>query len=106
MTSDEPMLREAMITQPHKLGATRTDAVAGAFRAVSRSAFIPEVSPEQAYEAENASVTTRDADGVALSSVSAARIQAFMLEQADIAEHACRAVLCVFGAHLYRPRVS
>lgn len=83
-TTDEQLLREALITELRKLDAIRTDAVAGAFRAVPRSAFIPEVAPEQAYEAENAFVTKRDADGVALSSVSAARIQAFMLEQADI----------------------
>lgn len=84
VSTDELMLREALITELRKLDAIRTDAVASAFRAVPRSAFIPEIAPEQAYEAENAYVTKRDADGVALSSVSAARIQAFMLEQADI----------------------
>ena len=84
VTIDEQVLREAMIAELQKLDAVRTEAVAEAFRAVSRPAFLPEATPARAYEAEDAVVTKRDADGTAISSVSAARIQAFMLEQARI----------------------
>lgn len=77
-------LREDMIKELHALGALRTTEVEAAVRAVPRHLFIPEDTPEQAYEAERAPVTKRDEQGVALSSVSAARIQAFMLEQAAI----------------------
>ncbi len=77
-------LREELIGELRALNALRTDAVENAVRAVERHLFVPEESVKQAYEAERALITKRDEDGVALSSVSAARIQAFMLEQADI----------------------
>ncbi|WP_233221160.1 methyltransferase, FxLD system [Streptomyces carminius] len=77
-------LREEMIAELRKLGAIRTEAVEKAIRAVGRHLFMPEETPEKAYAAEHALITKRDENGVSLSSVSAARIQAFMLEQADI----------------------
>ena len=77
-------LSEGLVAALRDLGALRTVAVEGAIRSVPRHRFLPEESPEAAYEAERALVTKRDRDGLALSSVSAARIQAFMLEQADI----------------------
>lgn len=77
-------LREALITDLRGLDAVRTEAVAQAFRVVPRHAFVPEESLGKAYEAEHAVVTKRDDAGTALSSISAARIQAFMLEQAHI----------------------
>ncbi|MFE2179061.1 methyltransferase, FxLD system [Streptomyces sp. NPDC059455] len=77
-------LREQMIAKLRELKALRTDAVEQAFRAVPRHLFLPEVPLEKAYAAEYSLTTKRDEQGVSLSSVSAARIQAFMLEQADI----------------------
>ncbi|MFB9961651.1 methyltransferase, FxLD system [Sinosporangium siamense] len=77
-------MRQALIAKLRELGAIRTEPVAAAFATVWRHEFVPEVPLEQVYEPENAQVTKRDQDGVALSSISAARIQALMLEQADI----------------------
>ncbi|TQN33506.1 protein-L-isoaspartate(D-aspartate) O-methyltransferase [Haloactinospora alba] len=77
-------LREAMIEELRGLNAVRTEAVAAALHRVPRHLFLPEESTEHAYAAERALVTKRNEQGVSLSSVSAARIQAFMLEQADL----------------------
>ncbi len=77
-------LRDGLINQLRDLGAVRTETVATAVRTVPRHLFVPEATLEQAYQAERAEVTKRDGYGVALSAISAARIQAFMLEQADI----------------------
>jgi protein-L-isoaspartate(D-aspartate) O-methyltransferase len=77
-------LREGLIAELRGLNALRSQAVEDAVRAAPRHLFVPEDSLEKAYAAERALVTKRDERGVALSSVSAARIQAFMLEQADI----------------------
>lgn len=77
-------LREGLIATLRKLKAVRSQEVEDAVRAVPRHLFVPEDSLEKAYAAERALVTKRDERGVSVSSVSAARIQAFMLEQADI----------------------
>ncbi|WP_433869240.1 methyltransferase, FxLD system [Saccharopolyspora sp. CA-218241] len=77
-------LREELVGELRDLGALRSSPVEDAFRAVPRHLFVPEVPAAEAYAAEQAVVTKRDDLGVAVSSVSAARIQAFMLEQADI----------------------
>jgi protein-L-isoaspartate(D-aspartate) O-methyltransferase len=82
--ADFAELREGMIVKLRDLNAIRTPAVEAAVRAVPRDLFIPEVEPEKAYKAEFSYTTKRDGDGLSLSSVSASRIQAFMLEQADI----------------------
>lgn len=76
--------REALVVRLQELEAIRSEAVARAVLAVPRHVFAREVSLEDAYDPENAVVTKRDERGVAISSVSAPRIQAFMLEQADI----------------------
>jgi protein-L-isoaspartate(D-aspartate) O-methyltransferase len=77
-------LRAGLVAQLRSLGAVRSWAVEQAVLAVPRHVFMPEASLEQAYAAEFSLTTKRDGNGVALSSVSAARIQAFMLEQAGI----------------------
>ncbi len=77
-------LREQMIDELRELGAILTPEVERAFRTVPRHVFVPEVPLHKAYAAEQHVVTRRDERGVTLSSVSAARIQAFMLEQAEI----------------------
>lgn len=77
-------LRKGMIAELRELDAVRTESVEEALRTVPRHLFMPEEPLEKAYAAEHALITKRDGQGVSLSSVSAARIQAFMLEQADI----------------------
>ncbi|MGW0827742.1 methyltransferase, FxLD system [Streptomyces sp. NPDC002845] len=77
-------LREAVIAKLRELNAIRTEAVEEAFRTVPRHLFMPETPREKAHAAEYAQITKKDDNGVNISSVSAARIQAFMLEQADI----------------------
>jgi protein-L-isoaspartate(D-aspartate) O-methyltransferase len=77
-------LRAGLVAELRGLGAVRSEAVERAVLAVPRHMFMPEVTLEQAYAAEFSLTTKRDGNGVALSSVSAARIQAFMLEQTEI----------------------
>lgn len=72
--------RAALVDQLRELGAIRTERVARAFRTVPRHLFLPRVPLEEAY-ANEAVVTKRDEQGVALSSVSAPRLVAMMLEQ-------------------------
>ena len=72
----DKLLADQKITSPD---------VEAAFRVVARERFLPaDVALEVAYGVDNSVVTKRDEHGVALSSVSAAYIQARMLEQADL----------------------
>jgi protein-L-isoaspartate(D-aspartate) O-methyltransferase len=77
------MLREAMISRLRRQNVIRSSRVATAFAAVPRHIFAPGEPLEQAYGDEPV-VTKRDADGTAVSSVSAPGIQAMMLEQAGL----------------------
>jgi protein-L-isoaspartate(D-aspartate) O-methyltransferase len=77
-------LREKLIAELRELRALRTEGVEQAVRAVPRHLFVPGETVEQAYAAQHAPVIKKDEHGVTLSSVSAVRIQAFMLEQAEI----------------------
>jgi protein-L-isoaspartate(D-aspartate) O-methyltransferase len=77
-------LREVIIADLRELGAIRNGRVAQAFRAVPRHLFAPGETLEAAYAANSSVVTRRDERGVALSTVSAAHIQATMLEQAAL----------------------
>ncbi|MEV7284939.1 methyltransferase, FxLD system [Streptomyces sp. NPDC093252] len=65
-------------------GDIDSDRVAQVMRRVPRHLFAPGASLEEAYSTYSAFVTKRDVSGVAVSSVSAPRIQAFMLEQAGV----------------------
>ena len=78
-------LRAALVDELRERGMIRSDTVEAAFRSVPREAFMP-VGTELAvvYGYDNAVVTARDDRGVAVSSVSAAYIQAAMLEQAGL----------------------
>lgn len=81
---DAAALRAAMVEQMRTHGDVRTDEVARAFAKVPREGFAPGEPLEQVYNRDDVVITKRDANGLALSSVSAPRIQAQMLEQADI----------------------
>jgi protein-L-isoaspartate(D-aspartate) O-methyltransferase len=76
-------LRSGLVDQLCELGALRTERVADAVRGVARHVFLPGVPLEVAY-ANDAVVTKRDERGVALSSVSAPRLVALMLEQLQV----------------------
>lgn len=76
--------REEMVRQLVNTGAARDPRVVDAFRAVPRHLAVPEVTLAKVYDAEFAAVTKSDDTGVQISSVSAARIQAMQIEQAEI----------------------
>ncbi|SPF06021.1 methyltransferase, FxLD system [Streptomyces sp. MA5143a] len=80
----EQQLRDAMVEQLIELGAARSARVVAAFRSVPRHLATPEVEMAKTYEAEFAAITKTDPTGVNISSVSAPRIQAMQIEQADI----------------------
>lgn len=73
-----------LITQLVELDALRSSEVEAAIRAVPRHLFVPGVPLAQAYAAEDSPVVKRDEHGVIISSVSAVRVQAMMLEQAEV----------------------
>src|SRR5262249_10570720 len=73
-----------MIVQLRGMDALRSVRVAGAFRTVRRELFTPGVELEAVYAATKCVITKWDEHGVAVSSVSAPEIQAFMLEQAEL----------------------
>ncbi|MEU1307779.1 methyltransferase, FxLD system [Streptomyces cinnamoneus] len=77
-------LREAMIAELRTLDAIRSDRVEAAFRVVPRHLFAPDDPLAEVYATQTAVITKRDQDGRPVSAMSASRIQAFMLEQADI----------------------
>jgi protein-L-isoaspartate(D-aspartate) O-methyltransferase len=77
-------LRAAMVGELRDLEAIVSEPVAAAVAAVPRHLFAVGEPLEAAYAADSALVIKRDADGIALSSLSAAHIQAVMLEQAAI----------------------
>ncbi len=78
-------LRAALVDQLRADGRIATAAVEAAFRMVARERFLPAGVPlEVAYGLDDSVVTKRDEHGVAVSSVSAAYIQARMLEQAEL----------------------
>ncbi|MFF0295337.1 methyltransferase, FxLD system [Kitasatospora sp. NPDC004614] len=84
LPDEDEALRVAMVEALRAAGSVRSAAVAAALLAVPRHVFVPEATLAEAYEPERALVTKRNEYGLAVSSVSAARIQAQMLEQADV----------------------
>ncbi|OZV73087.1 methyltransferase, FxLD system [Micromonospora echinospora] len=80
----DPMaLRTAMVAEL-SADTIRSEAVAAAFSVVPRHLFAPGESLDVVYDSNTPLVTKTGSDGTALSSVSAAHIQAVMLEQAEI----------------------
>lgn len=77
-------LRTAMVAELRELGAVQTEPVAAVLSTVPRHVFAPGEPLEKAYAANSAVVTKRDETGLAISSLSAAHIQAVMLEQAQL----------------------
>jgi protein-L-isoaspartate(D-aspartate) O-methyltransferase len=77
-------LRDEMVGELIDDGVITSEAVESAMREVPRHLFTPDASLDEAYRPYDSVVTVRDAEGRALSSVSAPQLQAFMLEQAGI----------------------
>jgi len=78
-------LRAALVDELRTQNKIMSAAVEAAFRAVPRERFMPADTPlDVAYGVDISVVTKLDGSGVALSSVSAAYIQARMLEQAEL----------------------
>ncbi|GAA0583569.1 hypothetical protein GCM10010172_80620 [Paractinoplanes ferrugineus] len=78
------VLRSDLVERLRVTGAIVSAPVEAAFRAVPREHFMPPgTAPQTAYGSENV-VTKRDPAGTAISSVTAADVQAAMLEQADL----------------------
>ncbi|MGH3971878.1 MAG: methyltransferase, FxLD system [Pseudonocardiaceae bacterium] len=75
--------RARMVDYLVSVGDARSPAVIAALGKVSRH-LVSDIDPEQAYDPENALVTKTSAEGQNLSSVSATRIQAIQLEQAEL----------------------
>jgi hypothetical protein len=86
---DAATLRAAMVELMRTHGDLRTDGVTRAFVTVPREGFAPGAPLKQVYDRDDVVITKRDANGLALSSVSAPRIQARMLEQADLRPGMC-----------------
>ncbi|MGI5293030.1 methyltransferase, FxLD system [Nonomuraea polychroma] len=80
---DAARLRTAMVDELRGDPIT-SDAVAKAMATVPRHLFAPEASLDEAYESNTTVPVKRNSDGLTLSSLSAAHLQATMLEQADI----------------------
>lgn len=83
-TPDQALLRGKAVDQLVEDGTITSAAVETAMRSVPRHLFIPEASPQQAYDPFRAFVTKRDGDGNSLSSVSDMHVMAWMLEQAGV----------------------
>jgi protein-L-isoaspartate(D-aspartate) O-methyltransferase len=78
------ILRSAMVNELREQGAIRSEPVAAALAAVPRHLFAPGEALDAAYAAQGIVVAKRGADGRTLSVMSAAHLQAVMLEQAGI----------------------
>lgn len=79
-------LRHALVDELRTQGKITTGPVEAAFREVPRERFMPAGTDlDAAYGFDHSIITKRDEYGVAISSVSAAYIQARMLEQAELA---------------------
>lgn len=81
----EQQLRDALAQNLIEIGAARSPRVVAAFRTVRRHLATPEADMAWTYNAEVATITKTDEHGVDISSVSAPRVQAMQMEQADLA---------------------
>ena len=84
MVDDPAVLRATMVKELREQDAIASEPVAAAFAAVPRHLFAPDAPLESAYAPHGTVVVKRDAQGATLSVMSAAHLQAVMLEQAEI----------------------
>lgn len=76
--------RDAMASELEAWGELQSEPIAQAVRAVPRHLFAPGEPLDSVYAANQAVVTKRDEQGLALSSLSATHIQVTQLEQAQL----------------------
>lgn len=81
---DPDVLRAAMVRALHDQDAIKSESVAAAFAAVPRHRFAPDAPLELAYDLHRTVPVKKDEHGLDLSVMSAAHLQAVMLEQAEI----------------------
>ena len=81
--SDVTALNRALVQELKQDGYVHDPAVEAAFRAVPRHLFLPELSLDQVYS--NEAITTKELDGIAISSSSQPAMMAIMLEQLALA---------------------
>ncbi|MGW2591702.1 methyltransferase, FxLD system [Streptomyces sp. NPDC001515] len=84
-TPSEQELRDGLAQSLIELGAARSPLVIAAFRNVRRHLATPDADLASTYSAEVATITKTDEHGVQISSVSAPRVQAMQMEQAQLA---------------------
>lgn len=77
-------MRAAMVSSLRDQGAITSEPVAAAFAAVPRHRFAPDATLEASYAPNGTVVAKRDEHGLEISVMSAAHLQAVMLEQAEI----------------------
>ncbi|MGM1060636.1 methyltransferase, FxLD system [Saccharothrix sp. Mg75] len=78
-------LRNKVVDDLIAEGTITSATVEAAMRKVRRELFAPDAKLDEVYRLYNGFVTKRDEDGSPLSSISAPQVQAYMLEQADLA---------------------
>ncbi|MBL1285637.1 methyltransferase, FxLD system [Streptomyces sp. FT05W] len=81
---DPDALREDMLRALHEQDGIKSEAVAAAFAAVPRHLFAPDAPPELAYDLHKTVPVKTDENGLSLSVMSTAHLQAVMLEQAEV----------------------
>ncbi|MGV9386234.1 methyltransferase, FxLD system [Nonomuraea sp. NPDC003707] len=81
---DATALRAAMVRELWDTSVIQSESVAAAMAVVPRHVFTPGEPLEVAYAVDSAPIVKRDDNGMTLSSVSAAHLQATMLEQAAV----------------------
>lgn len=77
-------MRAAMVSSLREQSAITSEPVAAAFAAVPRHRFAPDATLEASYATNGTVVAKRDEHGLEISVMSAAHLQAVMLEQAEI----------------------
>lgn len=81
---DPDRLRADMVRALHDQDGIKSEPVAAAFAAVPRHLFAPEAPPELAYSLHRTVPVKKDEHGMDISVMSAAHLQACMLEQAEV----------------------
>ncbi|MER6531896.1 methyltransferase, FxLD system [Streptomyces sp. NPDC001508] len=81
---DPDALRADMVRALRNENGVKTEPVAAAFAAVPRHKFAPDVSAELAYSLHRTVPVKKDEHGMDISVMSAAHLQAVMLEQAEV----------------------
>ncbi|GAA4237284.1 hypothetical protein GCM10022254_48990 [Actinomadura meridiana] len=83
-TAAADALRATMIEKVRKMGFAQRPEVERVLRSTPRHEFVPEASPDDAYNPYQAVITHRFSDGASLSCASAPFVVAMMLDQLDV----------------------